>query len=396
MLSDPLVPCPKRQLSGNLQPDLTEGTDLDFAGPGYILAFAKRLALSSFLDSLSILQTKGLDPGPSLLTPHQGAGKVKSKESFGPPPLHLSEMSRDHGIHLESNLREKIEAMDGDITCNPTSGGAEAGESMVSYTEIHTEKGAQRRGPTLVGSPQNASIPEVGAESQGLVSKSSPKKPRGRNIFKTLFCCFHTQHVGQSSSSTELTYKEETNTIAKSDLLQCLQYQFYQIPGTCLLPEVTEQDQGRICVVIDLDETLVHSSFKVYVLKRPYVDEFLRRMGELFECVLFTASLAKYADPVTDLLDQCGVFRARLFRESCVFHQGCYVKDLSRLGRDLRKTLILDNSPASYIFHPENAVPVQSWFDDMADTELLNLIPIFEELSGADDVYTSLGQLRAP
>lgn len=221
----------------------------------------------------------------------------------------------------------------------------------------------------------------------------------------------------------------------------------------------------------------IPSVSQVYVLKRPYVDEFLRRMGELFECVLFTASLAKvpdcrreggagdrvgpstprlkllsffqYADPVTDLLDRCGVFRARLFRESCVFHQGCYVKDLSRLGRDLRKTVILDNSPASYIFHPENAVsapdqgrggagrgpqagtvgsirsplplcgpaassgtgnrrksqimslslpqvPVQSWFDDMADTELLNLIPVFEELSGADDVYTSLGQLRAP
>lgn len=31
----------------------------------------------------------------------------------------------------------------------------------------------------------------------------------------------------------------------------------------CLLPEVTAQDQGKICVVIDLDETLVHSSFKV-------------------------------------------------------------------------------------------------------------------------------------
>ncbi|KAK2119173.1 CTD (Carboxy-terminal domain, RNA polymerase II, polypeptide A) small [Saguinus oedipus] len=171
--------------------------------------------------------------------------------------------------------------------------------------------------------------------------------------------------------------------------------------GPALLPEVTEKDQGRICVVIDLDEILVHSSFKpinnsdfivpieiegtthqLYVLKRPYVDEFLRCMRELFECAFFTASLAKYADPVTDLLDPCG--------------GGCYVKDLSRLGRDLRKTLILDNSPASYIFHPENAVPVQSWFDDMADTELLNLIPIFEELSGAEDVDTSLGQLQAP
>lgn len=35
---------------------------------------------------------------------------------------------------------------------------------------------------------------------------------------------------------------------------------------------------------------------QVYVLKRPHVDEFLQRMGELFECVLFTASLAKVGD----------------------------------------------------------------------------------------------------
>ncbi|XP_064408443.1 carboxy-terminal domain RNA polymerase II polypeptide A small phosphatase 2 isoform X2 [Latimeria chalumnae] len=238
---------------------------------------------------------------------------------------------------------------------------------------------------------------------QGLVSRTSPKKPRSRNIFKALFCCLRAQNVHQPIGTPEHSPQtEENGTIAK-------------IPGTCLLPEVKEQDTGKICVVIDLDETLVHSSFKpisnadfivpveiegtthqVYVLKRPFVDEFLRRVGELFECVLFTASLAKYADPVTDLLDKWGVFRARLFRESCVFHQGCYVKDLSRLGRDLNKTIILDNSPASYIFHPENAVPVVSWFDDMSDTELLNLIPVFEELSQAEDIYKGLGQLRTP
>ncbi|KAL8163930.1 UNVERIFIED_CONTAM: CTD (Carboxy-terminal domain, RNA polymerase II, polypeptide A) small [Gekko kuhli] len=260
--------------------------------------------------------------------------------------------------------------------------------------------------------PVIPSYPHSSCEGQALWSRSS----RDEQLSSGPEQSQSMKNVGQTAFGGEHgPHKEETSTIAKSDLLQCLQYQFYQIPGTCLLPEVTQQDKGRICVVIDLDETLVHSSFKpinnadfivpveiegtthqVYVLKRPFVDEFLRRMGELFECVLFTASLAKYADPVTDLLDKCGVFRARLFRESCVFHQGCYVKDLSRLGRDLRKTLILDNSPASYIFHPENAVPVQSWFDDMADTELLNLIPIFEELSAAEDVYTSLGQLRAP
>lgn len=64
----------------------------------------------------------------------------------------------------------------------------------------------------------------------------------------------------------------------------------------------------------------------------------------------------QYADPVANLLDKWGVFRARLFRESCVFHRGNYVKDLGRLGRDLHKVVIMDNSPASYIFHPDNAV----------------------------------------
>lgn len=39
-------------------------------------------------------------------------------------------------------------------------------------------------------------------------------------------------------------------------------------------------------------------------------------------------------------------------------------------------------------------VPVVSWFDDVDDAELLNLLPVFEELSGAEDVYARLDQLR--
>uniref|UniRef100_A0A673B2C5 Mitochondrial import inner membrane translocase subunit TIM50 n=1 Tax=Sphaeramia orbicularis TaxID=375764 RepID=A0A673B2C5_9TELE len=98
----------------------------------------------------------------------------------------------------------------------------------------------------------------------------------------------------------------------------------------------------------------------------------------------------EYADPVSDLLDPWGAFTTRLFRESCVFHKGNYVKDLSHLGRDLNRVIIIDNSPASYIFHPDNAVPVESWFDDTSDTELLDLLPFFERLSKVDDIYELL------
>jgi len=180
-----------------------------------------------------------------------------------------------------------------------------------------------------------------------------------------------------------------------------------------LLLPASPRSAQRKTLVLDLDETLVHSSFKpvmgadfivpveiddqihqVYVLKRPGVDQFLRRMGDLFEVVVFTASLAKYADPVLDLLDKFKVVKVRLFREACVHHKGNYVKDLSRLGRDIRHTIIIDNSPASYMFHPENAVPVESWFDDPNDVELLELIQVLEQISRVDDVRDEIAKLH--
>ena len=88
---------------------------------------------------------------------------------------------------------------------------------------------------------------------------------------------------------------------------------------------------------------------QVYVMVRPGVHDLLRRLSTHYEIVIYTASLAKYADPLLDMLDKDGLIAARLFREHCVFHRGNYVKDLSTLGRRLCDTLIVDNSPASYM-----------------------------------------------
>lgn len=156
-----------------------------------------------------------------------------------------------------------------------------------------------------------------------------------------------------------------------------------------LLAPLHPDDKGKKCLVLDLDETLVHSSFRavpgadfvipvqiedvvhfVYVAKRPGVDRFLVEMAKYYEIVIYTASLNKYADPLLDLLDPNRVIRARLFRESCVFYEGNYVKDLSVLDRDLAHSIIVDNSPSSYIFHPENAIDCSSFIDDPMDMEL--------------------------
>ncbi|CAK5085267.1 unnamed protein product [Meloidogyne enterolobii] len=215
------------------------------------------------------------------------------------------------------------------------------------------------------------------------------------------------EHSTSNWSSSQAVQQQQQQNNCSSPITSRVQWPLAAAP---LLSSPTHRDRNKKCLILDLDETLVHSSFKpvknadfvipieidnvvhqVYVLKRPHTDHFLERVGALFECVLFTASLAKYADPVADLLDRRQVFRFRLFREACVFFEGNYVKDLEKLGRDLRKVVIIDNSPASYAFHPNNSLPIRTWFDDPDDTELLDLLPILEELARVEDIYSLIG-----
>ncbi|VDN96736.1 unnamed protein product [Rodentolepis nana] len=212
-------------------------------------------------------------------------------------------------------------------------------------------------------------------------------------------------------------------------------------PGENLLGQPSPDCIGKKCLVLDLDETLVHSSFKpknmfiggslwprrleladwladaikpvenadftvtveienvqheVSVCKRPHLETFIETVGPLFEVVMFTASLSKYADPVCDRIDPAGHFKHRLFRESCVCFKSNYIKHLAFLGRDLDQICIIDNSPISFYFHRQNALQIVTWFDDPTDTALLDLIPYLKGLAEAPSVLEYVSQYAPP
>ncbi|XP_020585385.1 probable C-terminal domain small phosphatase [Phalaenopsis equestris] len=173
----------------------------------------------------------------------------------------------------------------------------------------------------------------------------------------------------------------------------------------------------RKTVFFDLDETLIHSCTGIpperydftihpvidgkeitfYVLKRPGTDELLRVASEVYEVVIFTAGLREYASLVLERLDPNNkLISHRLYRDSCrEMEVGKLVKDLSGLGRDMGKVVIVDDNPASFSLQKENAIPVSPFINDLDDRELrevmkfLNFAANFEDTREAVALYLS-------
>lgn len=151
-------------------------------------------------------------------------------------------------------------------------------------------------------------------------------------------------------------------------------------------------------LVLDLDETLVHyDEVGGQFFLRPFAQEFITQTSKIFEVVIFTAAVKEYADWILDRLDAGKCISHRLYRCSTSQQNGVYIKDLQKLGRDLSKMLIVDNSPENFQLQPENGIFIKSWYDDPSDKALEELVRVLKyaaEQKGRD-IRESIKELRS-
>lgn len=144
-------------------------------------------------------------------------------------------------------------------------------------------------------------------------------------------------------------------------------------------------------LVLDLDETLIHFEMDDdvdpaveepgYYLIRPGAIKFLNELSAYYELVVFTAAMPDYADWILDNVDRHKKISHRLYRQHSTPFDDYAMKDLTKLGRDMSKTMIIDNLAENFNqLTPLNGIWVESWYDDMDDIVLQLLVPFLVDI----------------
>jgi len=184
---------------------------------------------------------------------------------------------------------------------------------------------------------------------------------------------FHHNH-NISNINTNNIPQNNISTISDSNFIQNNNLNNENIPT---VPFIKSTMKKKFCLVLDIDETISHSlklSFGCYFLLRPGAIEFLKEVSKYYEIIIFTSSPKKYADKILNKIDIDGdLISYRLYRSHVLYENGKSVKNLNLIGRDLTKTIFVDNLRSNAKYNLNNLCPITTWRSDIFDNKLIKL-----------------------
>ena len=160
-----------------------------------------------------------------------------------------------------------------------------------------------------------------------------------------------------------------------------------------------DKNKFKYTLVLDLDETLVHyieEKDRHYVQVRPFAEYFISEMGKYFELVIFTSAEEEYANIVLEEIDKNKVITHKLYRRHVEYNDGLCLKDLDKIGRDIKRVCIIDNDKNNFKLHVDNGIEIKEFLGEQDDNELDLLGDLLMSIieSNADDIRPIIKDIK--
>ena len=134
-------------------------------------------------------------------------------------------------------------------------------------------------------------------------------------------------------------------------------------------PFIKIPNKKKYTLVLDLDETLINvemldiNTNKYLLNLRPGLFNFLSAIKPYYELISFTSASKQYAEPIIKEIEMRNkYFDYNFYREHSVICGNDFVKDISRIGRNIKSIIIVDNSENNFKLNKENGIKIMPFY----------------------------------
>ena len=138
----------------------------------------------------------------------------------------------------------------------------------------------------------------------------------------------------------------------------------------------------KYSLILSLDKTLSYKNNKTNdIILRNGLFSFLSTIKPFFELILFSIDSKDFSEPIINMIENDKkYFDYKFYKDHCVLYKNNLIKDVTLIGRDLSKIIIVDNNETCFELNKENGIKISSFYGDNNDNKLFELKNILKEI----------------
>ena len=166
------------------------------------------------------------------------------------------------------------------------------------------------------------------------------------------------------------------------------------------IPYIKTPAIKRYTLILDLDKTLSYKNNETNeIILRNGLFSFLSSLKPFYELILFSLDSKNFCDNIINMIERDKkYFDYKFYKEHSILYENNLVKDISLIGRDITKIIIVDDDEICFKLNKENGIKIYPFTgENNNDNKLFELKKILEDIyvKNFDDVRKVLKYYEA-
>lgn len=169
-----------------------------------------------------------------------------------------------------------------------------------------------------------------------------------------------------------LSIKRDNNNVFKKSFINSIKRKKKEKINKIIIPYIKESSNKKYTLILDLNKTLAYINKKGNLKLRNGLFSFLSMVKSYYELISFSCEPKQITEIILkEIESEKKYFDYNFYREHSILYENSLVKDISLIGRDISKIIIIDDDENCFKLNKENGIKIAPFNENIINDNIL-------------------------